>query len=207
MDPVVYFEHNTDSPIWRWKSYVPSGQIEASLAYIMRINQFNCVRHCLQNPPNMILIRYIVMYYRHPSETIVEQLPWNQIGRLKQRSMAFNIRLPSCLLSMNSGIFFSKTKIFNKKTRLDMIITPYIFTLLSKSFRSMQFRFGFCSLENMFVWAKKREMFVIFILLLSCSCFTILWPFRIRNIHSFNDFEYLRRKFGVLSTIQAAARL
>lgn len=103
--------------------------------------------------------------------------------------------------------FFSKTKIFNKKTRLDMIIIPYIFTLLSKSFRSMQFRFGFCFLENMFVWAKKREMFVIFILLLSCSCFTILWPFRIRNIHSFNDFEYLRRKFGVLSTIQAAARL
>lgn len=84
MDPVVYFEHNTDSPIWRWKSYVPSGQIEASLAYIMRINQFNCVRHCLQNPPNMILIRYIVMYYRHPSETIVEQLPWNQIEDLSK---------------------------------------------------------------------------------------------------------------------------
>lgn len=38
-----------------------------------------------------------------------------------------------------------------------MIITPYIFTLLSKSFRSMQFRFRFCSLENMFVWAKKKE--------------------------------------------------
>lgn len=206
MDPVVYFEHNTDSPIWRWKSYVPSGQIEASLAYIMRINQFNCVRHCLQNPPNMILIRYIVMYYRHPSETIVEQLPWNQIEDLSKDPwhLTFGYHLV-CYPWI--AAFFSKTKIFNKKTRLDMIIIPYIFTLLSKSFRSMQFRFRFCSLEKMFVWAKNREMFVIFILLLSCSCFTILWPFRIRNIHSFNDFEYFRRTFGVLSTIQAAARL
>lgn len=207
MDPVVYFEHNTDSPIWRWKSYVPSGQIEASLAYIMRINQFNCVRRCLQNPPNMILIRYIVMYYRHPSETIVEQLPWNQIGRLKQRSMAFNIRLPSCLLSMNSGIFFQNENIQQKDPLRYDNNTIYFYVVIKiVSVNAISFQI-LLSWKYVCLSKKKREMFVIFILLLSCSCFTILWPFRIRNIHSFNDFEYFRRKFGVLSTIQAAARL